>query len=244
MRLSVAVGSVLHIFAAASGYAQPPSLAVVSIRPNLSGSTSSSMGDPKNGRFTATNVTPFSLICNAYRILEFQVRGGPRWIRTDRYDIQAKLSSADKVEPAEFEAALQRLLADRFKMAAHWETIQQPVYVLIAEKSGSKLRQNSGSEGPVLNGGGGTERRSLNATGVSMPLLAFFLSRQMDRMVIDKTELNGDYDFKLEWSTDQMADSSAPALSTALKELGLRLEARRGPVKVLVIDEVSKASEN
>jgi uncharacterized protein (TIGR03435 family) len=247
MKISIrsALVSLFCLLAVASSRAQQVSFEVASIRPNLSGNTSSSIGDPKNGRFSATNVTLFSLIRNAYRILAFQIVGGPGWLATDRYDIQAKLNGTDNVAWEQFEPLLQNLLADRFRLRVHWETREQRVYALVTEKSGPKLNRNSGAPGPVMNGGTGSGREVLAATKVSIPLLAFFLSSRMDRIVLDKTGLSDDYDFKLEWAPDQTPDSSSPALSTALKEqLGLRLESQRGPVKVLVVDGASKVTEN
>jgi uncharacterized protein (TIGR03435 family) len=75
--------------------------------------------------------------------------------------------------------------------------------------------------------------------------LADFLAREMDRPVIDKTKLDGDFDLKLEWSPEQVSDSSGPSLFTALQEqLGLRLESGKGPVEMIVIDSIEKPSEN
>ena len=80
---------------------------------------------------------------------------------------------------------------------------------------------------------------------VGMKLLAFYLGNQVERVVVDETGLRGEYDFRLRWAPEETVDSTAPSLFRALQDqLGLRLEARRGPVQVLVVDRVSPASAN
>jgi uncharacterized protein (TIGR03435 family) len=160
---------------------------------------------------------------------------------------------------------LRALLADRFQLTLHRETKEQSVYALVVAKSGSKLQaaqqqEGTGPRGPMMRMG----RGELSGQGVALDMLTRTLSSQLGRTVIDRTGLKGNFDFKLTWTPDpgQSAgppgggpppgvdappppDPNGPSVFTALQEqLGLRLESQKGPVEMLVIDHVEKASEN
>ena len=137
-----------------------------------------------------------------------------------------------------------------------------PVYALVVGRGGSKLTPHTGEPPPpgqAIRQGRGLF--SINKGGVG--LLAAQLERQLSRVVIDKTELKGEYDYTLEWTPEPgeggpesiglppqassavPVDSKGPSIFTALQEqLGLRLESQRGPVEVIVIERVEKPSEN
>jgi uncharacterized protein (TIGR03435 family) len=150
---------------------------------------------------------------------------------------------------ANVRSEVQGLLQDRFQLQFHRETRTAPVYSLAIAKGGIKL---SASDSPQkgINAGQGT----MLGEGASMTQLASKLSRLLQRPVVNNTGLAGNYDFKLAWTPDrelsapsgQPADTAAgPSIFSALQEqLGLRLEATKGPVDVLVIDQVDKPSEN
>jgi uncharacterized protein (TIGR03435 family) len=182
---------------------------------------------------------------------------GPKWLYEARFDIQAKMDSAtleqtQKMSNAErrsfLQGMFQRLLADRFKMAAHWETRELPVYALVLAKSGAKLQPTKLTEsGTHTSSGTGM----LTTRGVTMADLARTLTqeggRDLGRDVVDKTGLPGRYDLELKW-TPTDSDPSAepgPSIFTAVGEqLGLRLESTKGPVEVLVVDRIEMPSEN
>ena len=106
------------------------------------------------------------------------------------------------------------------------------MYFLIAAKHGAKLTPHTGNQGEGADSDGDSAKVSMTGTKLSMPALANFLARRVDRPVIDNTGISGEFDVKLEWSPDQTAESPGPSIFTALQELlGLRLEAGRGPVK-------------
>ena len=160
---------------------------------------------------------------------------------------------------------LRALLAERFQLTLHRETKEQSVYALVVAKGGPKLQQaqameGTGPRGPMMRMG----RGELSGQGVELEMLTRTLSSQLGRTVIDRTGLKGNFDFKLTWTPDpgQSAtplgggpppgadappppDPNGPSVFTALQEqLGLRLESQKGPVEMLVIDHVEKASEN
>lgn len=180
-----------------------------------------------------------------------------------------KLGLADR--QAALKAMLQALLADRCQLKAHSETREMSVYYLVIAKGGAKLQESNPQdytsgvaasgrrEGLGLRGRGGP----LEGGNAPIDALAGVLSTLLSRQVIDKTGLTGKYDFTLQWAPDEGegrflkdsaapppdqpagVDSNFPSLFGALeKELGLRLEAAKGPVEVIVIDHMEKPSAN
>ena len=114
-----------------------PRFDAASVKPNRSGSDSSTMNIPPGGTFTATNVTLERLIPNAFNVMPFQVTGGPSWLQSERFDIVARPPS--DVAPARLPEMLQALLTDRFGMKSHRETREQPIYALVVAESGDRL---------------------------------------------------------------------------------------------------------
>jgi uncharacterized protein (TIGR03435 family) len=160
-----------------------------------------------------------------------------------------------RVEPLTFEqrrTMFQQILADRFKLVAHHETRELPIYQLTIGKNGSKLKESApddpASTKPSRKGiMFGPGRGKVTATGGSLSMFITALSRQLGRIIVDKTGLTGRYDFTLEWTPDDAApsDQSGPGIFTAIQEqLGLKLEPTKGPVDVIVIDHIEKPSAN
>lgn len=203
-----------------------PSFEVASIKPNRSGDVRFFISMAP-GRFTATGMTTKFLITFAYDVKEFQVSGGPSWINSERYDIDAKeedslVEELQKLPPdqrgEQIRLRAQSLLADRFKLTLHRETKELPVYALVVGKNGPKLQEAkpgdtypNGMKGLDGRAHGGMMRMGRGQlTGQAIPLasLATMLSQQLGRTVVDKTGLKGNYDFTLQWTPDQ----SQPAM--------------------------------
>jgi uncharacterized protein (TIGR03435 family) len=219
---------------------------VAVIRPTLSTSTNgTSFNVFAGGRVRITNEPVKLLIRTAFRLQDAQIAGGPGWLESDRYDIEAKTGHAEKPNPGQLSPMMQNLLADRFHLKFHHEMRDLSVYALVAAKNGPKLKLKTEDESPAMNTSGGSGKQQLVATAMSMSLLAGYVGNRLGHIVVDKTGLPGSYDFTLEWAPDQAADSPLPSLVTALREqLGLRLETQKSPVEVLVIDSIDKPSEN
>jgi uncharacterized protein (TIGR03435 family) len=228
---------------------------------------------PHGTTLRALNWQIENLISAAYRVDQSQIVGVPNWPWPTVFVIEAKGDSeadaklaalTEEQQWAEQQHMLQVLLEERFKLKTHWETKEGDVYNLVVAKGGPKL----GAEGsmppsadelkalgdhPVLpliqkNDGQGAD---LIAHGCSMGQLVGMLTSQFGRPVIDKTGLMGNHDFVLKykgrWDRDRNADDldPMPPMDRALQEeLGLKVEAAKGPVKVLVIDHIDKPSEN
>jgi uncharacterized protein (TIGR03435 family) len=209
------------------------------------------------------NASAFRMILYSYKLHDFQVIGGPGWLTTATWEATAKVdqpptgynSLSNYAGDDIMRQRTQAVLAQRFALRCHFETKELPVYNLVLAKGGSKLTpthadaKNIGS----LDLSGGNRANRINGTGISLELMAAVLSQKIGRKVIDKTGLTSLYDFRLTYTSDPAAASpvstddsaSGPTIFTALEEqLGLRLESAKGPVPVLVVDSISRPSEN
>jgi uncharacterized protein (TIGR03435 family) len=274
---------------AATTAVNAPAYDVVSIKPTKSGAINNGDGTissrsrvmaPADG-YSATNVSLKSLIQNAYGIKEDLISGVPSWAETAGYDVEAKMdesvAAALQQLPAEQRAEhrrlmLQSLLADRFKLKAHREAKELPIYALVIAKGGFKLKEADPNKTDT-NGVKGPDGRplpmgmmmmrpgQLNAKAIPISNLVANLSQQLHRTVVDKTGLTGKYDITLQWTPEEGSgpmfpggppsgappppDPNGPSIFTALQEqLGLRLDSTKGPVETLVLDHVETPSEN
>jgi uncharacterized protein (TIGR03435 family) len=241
-----------------------PAFEVASIKPSKAGSggSHSSFDDV---RLTATNISVKTLIqYDAYGIPGPQILGGPNWVGSDRFDIEAKVDDVVVAEMAKLDREqrnqmerqmVQQLLADRFKLAVHFETKELPVYALVVAKGGPKLAVSTVKDGGTSVSSGNAR---MTAKGVTMTKLAQtltqVLARELGRIVIDKTGIDGKYDVKLEWAPDSGSATPGgsndiappgPSIFTATQEqLGLKLESTKAAVETLVIDHIEQPSEN
>ena len=245
-----------------SAVVAPPAFEVSTVKENKSGSSGSS-SNSRDGRFTATNVSLKNLLqYQAYGVPESRIFGGPKWISSERFDIEAKTDSAttDRLRTLppdqrriQRQAMFQQLMAERFKLAVHWETRELPVYALTVAKSGSKLQASTKPGSGTSSGHGLFTADGMTLAEISQSLTQE-LATELGRVVIDKTGIAGRYDVTLKWTPNAdgaAADnetedtSSGPSIFTALQEqLGLKLESTKGPVQVLVIDHIEMPSEN
>jgi len=239
---------------------QTPSFEVVSVRPNMSGESDSQQWTFVNGRFTGINVTVRMLLMTGYGqpqpLPDYLIVGGPDWIGSARFDVVATAENG-----AALPLLLRQLVEDRFKVRAAFQKRNMPIYELILSTKGGSLgpaiRRNNGdcdgrATGPPCVGQ--IRPGLITGRGLTMERIASALARVMPsvgRPVIDRTGLVGAFDFSLSWTPDQAVtnctpgiptiDPNGPSIFTALQEqLGLKLEAARGPVEVLVIDSVER----
>ena len=192
------------------------------------------------GSLTIANAPLRKIVDAAFGIGEDRdayLLAGPGWMVAERYDVAARFpatTSADQVR-----LMLQALLKERFGMKFHRETRDVPAYVLVVGKSGLKARPAAEGSAPGFNRRPG----HLETRSATMAVLADKLSQQSDRPVVDKTAVPGSYEFTLDWTPDELqSDGQAgPSLFTAIEEqLGLKLEARKEPMEVVVVDYAEK----
>jgi uncharacterized protein (TIGR03435 family) len=226
---------IVALFTAAAVFAQTaPAFDAASIKLSTAPPGSASEIREDTGRIAGRNVTLKRCIRGAYDIPESRIVGGPKWADEERYDIDAK--SAGPAGGHELMAMLQQLLAERFKLVIHRETRALSGYALVVGRKGIAAKPSAPGERSST----AATRHSIDATGCNMACLAMKLSEVMHAPVSDMTGIDGAFDFKLEWTPDELQTG----VFAALEELGLKLEGRKVPTEVIVIDSVAKPSEN
>jgi uncharacterized protein (TIGR03435 family) len=259
-KLLLAAGGIVVVGAISALRAQAPgtdtkllALEVASVKRNTMRGTPTNRASP--GRVTVTNALLQGLVRSGYGLKDFQVVGGPDWVRVDRWDIVAK--ATDNASQAELDAMMRSLLADRFKLIVHNETRRLPIYALVPTRTdgspgpeihassvdcsaAAEARAQGVRDGRQVCGFSGVAGNMV-ATGRTIVQLARVLTPLVGRAVADKTGLTGSFDWTLKWAPLTQAVSDGPSLITALQEqLGLKLEAIREPMEVLVIDHVEQ----
>jgi uncharacterized protein (TIGR03435 family) len=236
-----------------------PSFEVATIKPSNPAARGKAlvMRDPRT--FVTVNYSVADMISFAYSLHPRQIAGAPSWMETELFDIQATPEPAGMPNVKQIQTMLQKLLTDRFKLTFHRDKKELSVFVLTLGKSGPKLIASTGdSNGPPGLGFGGLG--TMFAQNANMGDFAATLqSTVLDRPVVDQSGLAGRFDFQLKWTPD---DSQFPGLKgqlpparddveaqpdlfTALQQqLGLKMEATKAPVGVIVIDTVQKPTEN
>jgi uncharacterized protein (TIGR03435 family) len=225
--------------------AQTPQFEVASIRPAKQDGDHDM--DTDKGFFRTHNLTLKRLIASAWEINEAQVVGGPNWIDSDSYDINARIPAEfaqrtdEKVPPM-----IQSLLAGRFKLVVHREPREVSGYALVAAKKGPKMERAKPDEDDSSADGSNTR---LTAKNVTMEALARRLSRNRDigKLVVDKTGLTGGFNFELDWIPERAESTSDDRASifTALQEqLGLKLESAKVSALMVVVDHAEKPGDN
>jgi uncharacterized protein (TIGR03435 family) len=221
---------------------QRPEFEVASVKPHSSSEGSPNVSIARDpGRLTYMNVTVRVLIREAYGLKVYPLSRGPDALSTDRYDVIAKVSLDASKEQRML--MLQALLAERFKLVVHRETKDLPIYTLVAGKDGAKFHavEDDGTAPEIGSGGG----HQIKAHHISIKSLAATLQGYIGYTVVDETGLTGLYDLNLDFNVDESTSSEGPTVFEAVqRQLGLKLEARKGPVEVVVIDRVEKPSAN
>lgn len=193
------------------------------------------------GQFEAENQSLRDLVAYAYQVSDFQISGGPEWISSELYDLEVKTKATAGGE--QLRQTVQKILADYFKLAIHRELKEQPIYELMVSANGSKLTQAADEVKPrmVIQPVG-----QLIGKAAKISYLVQFLQAETGRTVIDKTGLDGFYDFRLDVSSLAGSPKSPEVLAAIAnkvsEQLGLELKPQTGPVDTLVIDHADKVA--
>jgi len=219
-----------------------PTFEVASIKPNTYGASGSGANFQPGGRFVARNVTVRVLIAGAFgdpvALAPSRMAGGPSWIDTDRFDVQARAAAefpefaSGTASTATGAAMLRTLLVDRFRLASHWETRDIPVYALVRRNDarlGPRLISSPGTLGSdclpaaavgsadtalprcgsyLLQNTGG-DQFAIHARGITMTNFARNLQNVAGRVVLDRTELLGTYTFDLDFEYRPLSATTA-----------------------------------
>ena len=258
-----------------------PKYDVASIKPNKTGDNRVRFMMTPDG-ISLQGAPMRMLLPQAFGVEEDRILGEPDWVKSSRFDIEAKVEpeNAPKLKDLKADqrnAMMLQLLVDRFNLKYHHEQRELPMYTLAVAKSGLKMKptkpDQDAPEPEAPPPGDGPQPKMgrhmlmmhpghLESTGTSTEQLAHLLSRQLGRTVVDRTGLSGEYDFTLDYTPDNMpmpphgaadggskpdmqVDPGGPSIFTAVEEqLGLKLEATKGMVDVIVIDHIDRPTEN
>jgi len=214
-----------------------PTFEVATVKPADPGQRGSSIMNQPGGRMVIRGMPLRGLLTFAYRVRDFQISGGPGWVGTDRWDIEARAEEGSITpppgppnpnKPDPMAIRLQSLLEARFELQVHRETKEQPVYELSIAKSGSKIKlsedqtpyrppERGAGPPPPMQPGAAMPRFSmrvgngnLEAVSMDIPNIVQTLSSILRRTVVDKTGLAGLYDVKLTWTPDVSAGGGPP----------------------------------
>ena len=244
-----------------------PTFEVVSIKRSAPNQDIGSIGIQPGNRFVMVNMEIRALIGSAYPTDTPEYIGAPSWVTSERYDVTAK--APEGASRAEMEPMFRALLANRFNFKGHYETREQPIFELVLAHTDGRLgpeikkldidcaaRRAASARGeavpalpPRPNGrlpcGMSASPGRILSGGMTLASFARSIQGGTGRVIVDKTGLVGDYEFVLTYTSNPQADSDRPSLFTALQEqLGLKLESSRGPVRVFVIDNIERPSED
>ena len=258
-----------------------PAFEVASVKPNQSGGLGIQVDTPGTDRFTATNIPLRDLIRFAYDVQDIRLVGGPDWIRSERFDIVAKAEQPFPAwgtdgPPMALLLMTRMLLVERFGLVVHQETRDLPVFALVVARDDRKFgpeitasKLDCESQAQARRGGPPPAPATPDQPtcgmriapgrmvmgGTPMAQFATVLSNFVQRVVLDRTQLAGAFDFRLSWTPERLpqgppppgapplpaVDPNGPSLFAALQEqLGLKLESTRAPLDVLVIDRVER----
>jgi uncharacterized protein (TIGR03435 family) len=267
-RLILVIG--LTACAAASSAQAPkdPAFDVAAIKPAADTEVFSFSRVQPGGRYIGQNMSLRLLIKTAYGVHDSQIVGGPSWIDSDRWDINAKAEGYKDANTFRDRARLmvRPLLADRFKLVMHHEQRELPVYALVLAKPnefGPQFRRDDNCDpgvppipaaqgaaepaAPMACGGDLFNPRHLEAKSMTLNYMLIGLGRtSIDRVVVDHTGLAGKFDWEVQWIPDDLRVDAVkapdgPSIFQAFRDqLGLRLESTRDRVDVLVIDRAER----
>ena len=198
---------------------------------------------PGNQEYIARNAPLNVMMSVAYTVTNRQLAGGPDWVGTARWDLNAK---ADKPYPIEqLRIMLRQVLEERFQLKLRREMREMPIYELQVDKGGPKMPKHDASDIDHPPMGPGPNNRGMAGRNLTMNYLAISLSRVLDRNVVDKTGLDGNWDVVLDFVRENDPNQDGPSVFTAMREqLGLRLVAAKGPVEHIVIESAQQPSAN
>jgi uncharacterized protein (TIGR03435 family) len=253
------------VFCTQAATAPLPSYAVSSVKEDAQGDINKPIhGDETADGLYIKNQTLELMIREAYGVRSYQIIGAPGWLNEREWEVEAKADEAETQKLKTMNKAdaraercllLQSLLAERFKLAVRQETRNEPGLALTVAKGGPKFKEASPTlpgqtpKPPIVMANG-----ILTFNGYPIGGLAAVLSQVMGQTVVDKTGLTGKYEFTIPWKESEFevtantpmddADSGSSIVTVLQEQLGLRLERKKMPTDVIVIDHVEEPSSN
>lgn len=219
------------------------SFEVASVKPRLWTGQGSFGIETHGNTLTAEHIDLYGLVTFAYGLKDFQLSGGPAWAKHGRLDVselfEVVAKAGDKAPSEdEFRVMLQELLADRFQLKVRHVVKDLPVYRLVVNKNGAKVRESAADTkfAMTMSGGGKDKPMRLVVRHGELSRLVSQIEMQSQRTVVDETGLARFYDFDLEWEGEALAD--------AVGSMGLRLVSGTAPLDTVVIESAERPSGN
>jgi uncharacterized protein (TIGR03435 family) len=252
----LAVLAIAGALFAQSNDKKPLAFEVASIKPSDGNTPGGGIRAMPGGQtYVAQNATLRLMIMLMYKMSDSQVVGGPAWMNSDRWDVNAKAEKPSNID--QLHEMYQTMLVDRFQLRFHMDTKEEAAYVVTVEKSGSKMKPNLSPEPfdfPLKPAGPG----KLVAQHLDMKYFCWYLGQPLQAPVVNQTGLDGFYDFTLQLPTpdpdrlksegERKAEGGRPdpgdIFAAIRDQLGLKVEMRKAPVPVMVIDSAQKPGEN
>jgi uncharacterized protein (TIGR03435 family) len=234
-----------------------PAFDVATIKPNNSGEGQLRQLTINGRNFVLRNGSLIDLIGFAYNVQMRQIVDGPDWINVSRYDIDGVPDKEGSPSVEQLRQMMRKLLAERFALKFHMDKREMPAFVLSVDKAGTKLTaEQGGGTLPGFGMGKGKGGVRLNIANATMDEVSSFLQMQvLDRPVVNRTALTGRYSFNVTFVPDDtmfnghapkipVEEATAPGLSEAVQESGLKLSVEKTDVPTVVIDHLEKPSAN
>jgi uncharacterized protein (TIGR03435 family) len=233
-----------------------PEFDVAVIKPSEPGSPGKGI-NVRGRQLSTLNFSLQDMIKFCYGLHASQIIGAPSWVESENFNVTAKPAGEGQPNTKQWQIMIQKMLADRFQLTFHHEKKELSVYAITVGKNGPKLTKSAGDPNGLYGAGGPPS--AFSARNINMGELAEVMqSNLLDKPVVNQTGLSGRFDFTLKFTPDQTQlppgvrlppppdDGTAPPdLFTAMQEqLGLKLQATKAPVDVIVIDRVAKPSGN
>jgi uncharacterized protein (TIGR03435 family) len=225
-----------------------PSFEVAAIR--LSDPDSHKQGIDADGhRMMLQGETVTSMVMFAYGVHKKQIADGPGWMSNDKYDVDGVADVDGEPDLKQMQEMLQKLLAERFGLKFHRDNREMTYFAITVAKGGAKMAKAEDAEAtPDQSGNGSPKQMNMKFTSNSMSDFALGMQYFLDKPAVNETGLEGRYDFSLKWMPDELGTSEEngpPGMFTAIQEqLGLKLEAKKGMVEVLVVDSLGRPTGN
>jgi len=219
---------------------------VASIKPSDPEARGNTFNFTPGGGLTILNSTLRAIIQTAYNVPRFQIEGGPGWMNSERFDVIAKSEADERGDFGQTRVKLQTLIAERFRLKVRREMRDMPVLALAVGKNGMKLQSAAANQ--TLPAGMHMSCGKATGTDATMENFANSLTRELGRPVVDRTGILGRFDFTVDFTPEEGpcgADANDwPSIFGAIEGLGLKLEATRGQVEVIVVEQAERPSGN
>ena len=258
VRAATVLAFVSASFASAQAFAPtgPLTFEVAVVKPSKPGSSAETGVRPAPGgqRYVGAQTSLRTYLSVAYQVRPEQIVGGPGWVDSDRYDLNAEAEKPSNIE--DLHIMLQNVLTERFKMRFHFATREMSSYVLTVDKSGPKnltVHPNAGGgDISVRTTVEGVVHEKWRAHCASIDFFVWRFSASLEQPIINQTGLKGCFDFELSFTREPRAgtplrevpddiDTSGPTLYQGfLQQLGLRFDSKKAPVSAMIIDSAER----